>query len=106
MLLMRVYAAIAHEPEQVQARIFRRGKRLDQHRVLREFAIGDRLVDAREILIDDAPRAEIEVADFAVAHLPIGQSHIHAARRQARLRILRVKLIMERRAKDDPSVRA
>ena len=40
-----------------------------QCRVLEERAVFDRLVDAHEVLEQDASRADREVSDFAVAHL-------------------------------------
>ena len=50
------------------------GAGLLQHAVLEEVAVGDRLGDAREVLVDDAAGADVEVPDLGVAHL---------ARRQA-----------------------
>ena len=43
----------------------------------------DRLVDARQVLLDDRAGAEVEVADLAVAHLPLGQPDGRARRRSA-----------------------
>ena len=45
----------------------------------RERAVGDRLVDARQVLADDRAGAEVEVADLGVAHLPVGQPDGRAA---------------------------
>ncbi len=39
-----------------------------------EFAGSDHRVDARDVHLHDAAGADVEVADFAVAHLPVGQS--------------------------------
>ena len=74
----RVHVARAGEAEQVQRAAARlRGlDRGDQRRVLVERSIGDRLVDAHDVLIDDAPGAEVEVPDLAVAHLPVRQADV------------------------------
>src|SRR5690606_10243232 len=37
-------------------------------------AVFDRLADARDVLVDDPSRAQVEVAHFAVAHLAAGQA--------------------------------
>ena len=39
-----------------------------------EFAGSDHRVDARDVHLHNAPCADVEVADFAVAHLPVGES--------------------------------
>src|SRR6185369_248357 len=39
-----------------------------------EVAVADRLVDARQLLVDDVSRAHVHVPDFVVAHLPLGQT--------------------------------
>ncbi len=57
MILMAVHAAVGDESEEMQALALRLREGLLKHRIRREFAVDDRLVDAREILINDrAPR--------------------------------------------------
>ena len=73
-----VHAAVGDEPDEVDA--LGAGERGAQDLVLGQRAVGDRLVDAREVLLDDGARAEVEVADLAVAHLPVGQADRAAAR--------------------------
>ena len=46
-----------------------------QRFVLREVAVGDRGVDDRNALINDAPAAEIHVPDLAVAHHAVRKSY-------------------------------
>ena len=46
----------------------------------RERAVGDRLVDARQVLHHHAAGAEIHVADFGIAHLPLGQPDMQLRR--------------------------
>ena len=50
----------------------------EQRLVLEEAAVGDRVVDPRQVLLDDRPGAEVEVADLGVAHLPVGQADVAA----------------------------
>ena len=46
-------------------------------------AVGDRVVDPGQVLLDDRAGAEVEVADLGVAHLPVGQADVAAARPRA-----------------------
>ena len=76
-VFVAVHAAVGQEAEDVQRGIGRLdlGDHVEKGAILGEMAIAYRTVDAREVLIDDAARADIEVADFRVAHLPGGQAH-------------------------------
>ena len=67
------------EPQHVErgAAGLRDGDGVGQHRIARELAGRDRVVDAREVLVDDPARADVEMPDFGIAHL---------ARRAARRR--------------------
>ena len=63
---MRVDAAVGEEAHEVQRRaavacVPGCG---DEDGVAEEVAVLDRLVDPREVLVDDAARAEVGVADF------------------------------------------
>src|SRR5438270_10634820 len=69
-----------------------------------EFPGGDRLINAREILKDDAAGAQIEVADFGVSHLAFGQTDIGAARAQFAAWIIARELIMKRRLRKERGV--
>ena len=69
-----------------------------------QFAVGDRFVNPGEVLIDDAPGAEIEVADLGVAHLAFGQSDIQAAGAQMSDWIIAIKLIVKRRLRQQRGV--
>ena len=71
------------------------GEEFHQRRIRRQRAVGDRLVDARQFLVNDAARAEIQVADFAVAHLPGGQADVLARGAEAALRIGLVEILVE-----------
>ena len=70
---MDVAASLARPPE-----------RRDQRLVPRERAVRDRLVHPGEILEEDPPGADREMADLRVAHLPGRQPDGLARRRQRR----------------------
>ncbi len=55
------------------------------------------LVDARQVLLDDRARAEVEVPDLAVAHLALGQPDGPAAGGQLRVRIARPEVVEDGR---------
>ena len=46
----------------------------DERGVLEEGPVGDRVVDAQQVLLDHGAGAEVEMADLRVAHLPVGQA--------------------------------
>ena len=50
--------------------------RLDNDLVLLDAAILACIVDARELLVHDAPGPHVEMADLGVTHLPIGKADI------------------------------
>ena len=83
----RVDAAVGDEAEQVQAAAGAAPGALaggEQRLVLEEAAVGDRVVDPRQVLLDDRAGAEVEVADLGVAHLPVGQADVAALGRELR----------------------
>ncbi len=73
---MAVHAAVRHQAEQVQRPPGGFGvlDRARQRRILEKAAIGDRVVDAHEVLLDDRAAADGHVADLGIAHLPGGQA--------------------------------
>jgi hypothetical protein len=63
----RVDAAVGDQPDRVQppaARLARRAAGGAQRRVLEEAAVGDRVVDPGQVLLDDRARAQVEVPDL------------------------------------------
>ena len=85
-----VDAAGADQPDGVQpARLLRTLAGREERRPGEERAVGDRGVDPRQVLEDRAARAEVEVADLGVAHLPLGQPHGVLGRAQDRVRARR-----------------
>jgi hypothetical protein len=91
----RVHAAFGHQPDQMHAR--RGVQRIQDHLVLGQRAVLDRLVDPHEVLLDDRPSAEVEVAYLGVAHLPGRQPDRLAAGGQRRVVVLRPQLVEHRR---------
>ena len=73
-----VHAAWRNEAEEVQcaARLLRTRDGMEQRLVLEERTVGNRLRDARELLVDDASCADVRMPDFGVAHLPVRQADV------------------------------
>ena len=104
-ILVAVHAAIGDEAEQMEARAFAPcAKACLEHRVAGEVAFGHRFIDAREILVNDAAGAEIEVADFGVAHLAFRQADVEAAGAEGGVRVRGVEAIVERRVGEQRGV--
>jgi hypothetical protein len=84
-----VNAAVRHEPEQVDVSHALAGavKRGDERVVLGERPVLDRAVHPREVLEEDAPRADREMADLGVAHLPHRKTDCLAGRGERSVRV-------------------
>ena len=89
---MTVHAAIGYESKKMKAMSTRARKSFLQNTIPRELAVGDCFVNSGQILIDNPPRTQIEMADFGVAHLPVGQADIRTAGAEFSPRIVPVKL--------------
>ena len=61
----------------------------DERRILEERSVADRFADAHEVLHHDAAGAEVQVSDFAVAHLSLGKPDRAAGRLEQRPRVSR-----------------
>ena len=70
--------------------------RIEQHRLRKEVAILNHQVDARDVHVDDSAGAYVEVSDFAVTHLPLGQSDRGSARLNERIGIFTQETIIGR----------
>ena len=88
MVDVRVHSAVRDEPEQmdVSPAFARAPERGDERRVLGERAIGDREVHAGEVLKENSPRADREVTDLRISHLPGWQPHGLTRRGESRVR--------------------
>ena len=67
-------AAVTDEPDEMQLMFAAARHRFEQQRLLEKCAARDELVDAGDVHLHDAAGANIQVAYFAVAHLPFGQA--------------------------------
>ena len=98
---VRMHAAVGDEPGHVQHAAAGLGgrERSLQRGVLGQRAVGHRIADAHEILRDDPPRADVEMADLGVAHLPFGQAHRAPGCDQRRVRPALPERVEDRRAR-------
>ena len=69
-----------------------------------ELTVRDGFIDSREVLEDDAAGAQIEMADFGIAHLSIRKSYIGAAGAEFATRMIAIKLIVKRRFREQGGV--
>src|SRR6516225_9248714 len=74
MIDVRVDAAVAQQAEEMQLALSAALHGLLEERDLVQLLISDHQVDAGDVHVDDAARADIHVADFAVAHLAFGEA--------------------------------
>lgn len=73
----------------VNCRLHRAGKGW----VFKKFAVSDGFGDARQLLVNHTACANIGVAHFAVAHLPVRQADIHAGGANISHRAFRHQLV-------------
>ncbi len=95
-----VDAAVGDQTEQVQAparAVARPLAGAEQSLVLEEAAVGDRVVDPGQVLLDDRAGAEVEVADLGVAHLALWQADVTALGGELRVGIALPEAIEDRR---------
>src|SRR3954452_8090491 len=85
-----VNPSVGYQPHQVQAPAGAGAGRLAdclQRGVLEEAAVGDRVVDPGQVLLDYRSGAEVEVADLGVAHLAVGEADVAPAGGERRVRV-------------------
>ena len=85
--LLTVHPTLAYKPHQMQtsACFFGQSQRLLQGRFCSQGPIGDRTVNAQQVLINDSPRSNIQVPNLTVAHLALRQAYLLAMGRQTRM---------------------
>ncbi len=88
LVLVGVHPARRDQPDHMRraAPLLDPDDELLQRRGAGERAVGDRRVDAHQVLHDDAAGADIGVPDLGIAHLPVGQADEPLARLQSRVR--------------------
>ncbi len=87
-LLVAVHPTRRQQAEHMQGTVLRLGRRAgrQQLRIGEEAAIADGRVDPGQVLVDDAAGAQVHVAHFRVAHLPIRQADMAAFGMDQRMR--------------------
>src|SRR5580700_3207823 len=91
-----MHAAIGDQSHQVQSASLLAGmlERRHNHRMPEEFARPNQIVDARDVHVHHAARADVQVAHFAIAHLAIGQADEMIRSMKQRVRKLRQQLVV------------
>jgi hypothetical protein len=98
MLLMGVDTLVLKKPEEVELRIVLLPV-LDEILpllILEKIARSKAVIDALQLLNNDAPRAHVEVADFGRALIAIGKTNCLAAAIEKAMRIARTNLVDDR----------
>ncbi len=95
MVDVRVNAALGDEAKQMHA--VAALEYAAQHRVVEERAVGDRVVDALEVLRQPAAGADRQMADLGVAHLAGREARGRTGRVERRVRPLRPEPVEHRR---------
>ena len=82
MAVVAVDAAVGQKPHEMKglAVFFAVVHGTQQRRVPEEIALLDGLGDSGQLLVDNAPGANVGVPHLGVAHLAVWQTHIHARR--------------------------
>ena len=90
-----MHAAVGMQTVKMQRRAFCKAvvHRLVVGGVFEKCAVLDGTGDARQILEHDAAAADVGVTDLAVAHLPVGQTHVKAGGLERRVGILGKKTV-------------
>src|SRR5882762_207972 len=86
MIDVRVHAAIAKQAHQVQSTLAATLHRLLEKRHVLQLLVGDEQVNAGDVHAYDAAGADIEVADFTIAHLAFRKADVWAGSVNQRIR--------------------
>ena len=100
MSLIGMHATVGNQTKEVKlaatgARVLHR---VQQNGILKEVSVLDHQLDARGIHVHNSTRADIQMSDFAVAHLTIRQPDIRAAGLNQRVGILAQQAVVNRLA--------
>jgi hypothetical protein len=101
-----VHTAVGNQADEVQgvAAISAALEGVGQRGIRRKVAVVDRLVDARQILVDDPSGSHVRVADLGVAHLSGRQTDGFARSDEPRVRIARQQPIVDGRSREGDRV--
>ncbi len=99
LVLMRMHPTRRDQPHDMggAAAFLELADKIPQCRQARDLALGERLVDARQILQDDPAGPDIGVPDLGIAHLAVGQADIVLARVEMRVRPAADQFVPDRR---------
>src|SRR4030067_3284790 len=73
MFRRRMHQAIGDQSHDMQFALFHlcRADLLDENGIFEKYPLGNHLINARHFLVDDSSRAQVEMPDLGVAHLPL-----------------------------------
>src|SRR6266702_5358318 len=79
--LIRVHATIRYQAEKMKLSSISSHvlHGIEQYRMFEEFAVLNHQLDTRRIHVNDAPRADVQMSNFAIAHLIVRQADVLAA---------------------------
>ena len=80
------------------------GHGFEKNGMLEEFAVLDHQLNAGTIHVDDAAGADIQMTDFAVTHLSVGQPNIRAAGLNQRIGVFTQQPVIHRLAGESDGV--
>src|SRR5207244_453143 len=106
MRLLRVHAPIRNQTEQMQSALTYPGvlHRAYQHGMREELAVLDHQIDARDVHVNDAAGADVEMPDLAVSHLSFRQADERPAGMNQRIGIFAEKPVIRRLARQRDGV--
>ena len=104
LILVRMDSAIRDQADEMESARFGFFQSLFENFVFCEAAIGNGFVDAREILVNDATRAEIEVTYLGISHLSLGEADIHTGSGEEAVGILGKDFVGERSVRENDSI--
>ena len=106
MRLLRVHTAIGDQSEKMQAAVTGPSvlHGVKQHGMLKELAVLDHQVDTSDVHVNDAACTDIQMADFAIAHLSLGEADEGPAGVDQRIGILAQQPVVRRLARERNSV--
>jgi len=99
-ILVGVHASVRDEAEEVQLASAFAGQLqgMQDRRMVEELAASNQVIDACDVHVDDAASADVQVTDFAVAHLSVWQADEMIGSVQKRVWIFRKQLVVDRLA--------
>jgi len=98
MLVMAVHTSIRNQSKKMKAMAASFRENILGDGIVLQLSFGNGFVDPGEILINNPARAEVEVADFGVAHLSLRQTDVRTTGTQFPSGIIAVKPVVERGA--------